>query len=217
MTLYLKDLFRARNTVLEMFQDRGYKLTGYKSILSKQTFEQFKNLKNIDIHIKNYIGKTEPFNILDTNKKLVRNDIYVKFLYTKKNTPSYIREIILDIYKMTKDINVKIILILKEKPNNTILKIIKDPRFCQLEIFWLKSLVFNITKHTYVPKHIPITDETEKQKLIDKFNISNFKQFPIILKTDPVNKYYNLKSGDLFKIIRKSMTSGISTVYRYVK
>ena len=84
MTLYLKDLFRARNTVLEMFRDREYKLTGYSNILNKQTFEQFKNLKNIDIHIKNYIDKTEPFEILDTKKKLVRNDIYVKFLYTKK-------------------------------------------------------------------------------------------------------------------------------------
>ena len=217
MTLYLKDLFRARNTVLEMFQDRGYKLTGYSNILNKQSFQQFKNLKNIDIHIKNYIGKTEPFEILDTTKKLVKNDIYVKFLYTKKNTPSYIREIILDIYKMNKDVNTKIVLVLKEKPNNTILKIIKDPRFCELEIFWLKFLVFNITKHTYVPTHIPITDEQEKQNVIDKYNISNLKQLPIILKTDPVNRYYNLKSGDLFKIIRKSLTSGTSTVYRYVK
>ena len=53
MTLYLKDLYRARNTVLEMLRDRGYKLTGYKKILSKQTFEQFKEQSNIDIHIKN--------------------------------------------------------------------------------------------------------------------------------------------------------------------
>ena len=47
MTLYLKDLYRARNTVLEMLLDRGYKLTGYKKILSKQTFEQFKEQSNI--------------------------------------------------------------------------------------------------------------------------------------------------------------------------
>ena len=217
MTLYLKDLYRARNTVLEMLLDRGYKLTGYKKILSKQTFEQFKEQSNIDIHIKNYIGKTEPYEILETKKKTVRNDIFVKFLYTKKIRPSYIREILLDIYKMSKDVNIKIILILKEKPNNTILKIIKDPRFCELEIFWLKCVVFNITQHSYVPEHIPITDEDTKQQIMEKHNITHLKQLPLILKSDPITKYYNLKSGDVFKVIRHSKTSGVSTLYRYVK
>ena len=35
--------------------------------------------------------------------------------------------------------------------------------------------------------------------------------------TDPVSRYYNAKVGDIFKIIRASVTSGYSTHYRLVK
>ena len=36
-------------------------------------------------------------------------------------------------------------------------------------------------------------------------------------KTLDIGNIKPLISGDLFKVIRKSLTSGISTVYRYVK
>ena len=60
-------------------------------------------------------------------------------------------------------------------------------------------------------------DEDTKQKIMGKHNITHLKQLPLILKSDPITKYYNLKSGDVFKVIRHSKTSGVSTLYRYVK
>ena len=41
--------------------------------------------------------------------------------------------------------------------------------------------------------------------------------FQVIYKTDPMARYYNLKRGDMIKIIRPCPTSGVSIAYRITK
>jgi len=48
------------------------------------------------------------------------------------------------------------------------------------------------------------------------YGIKKLKQFPKILKSDPVIKSLNAKPGDLIKITRKSNVTGESTYYRIV-
>ena len=40
-------------------------------------------------------------------------------------------------------------------------------------------------------------------------------QFPLLLKSDPMAKFYGVKNGNLCKIIRQSETSGQYISYRY--
>ncbi len=72
----------------------------------------------------------------------------------------------------------------------------------------------DISKHSFVPKHIKLTEE-EEQELLAHYNISK-KQLPAILKSDPAIRELNPKIGDIIKIIRKSATSGEYTFYRGV-
>lgn len=83
-----------------------------------------------------------------------------------------------------------------------------------LQVFDIKNLQFNISKHILVPKHEVIRDEKEIKSIIDKFSLKTKYQLPIILKTDAMAKYLGLKNGDIVKITRDSPTSGEYVMYR---
>lgn len=83
-----------------------------------------------------------------------------------------------------------------------------------VEVHTLNRLQVNITKHVLVPKHEVIHDKTVVDKLIEDFKLKNKYQLPMILKTDPIAKYYGMKSGDVVKITRNSPTAGEFIVYR---
>ena len=72
----------------------------------------------------------------------------------------------------------------------------------------------DITKHTFVPKHIKLSDD-EVAELLKKYNIS-IKQLPKISSKDPVIKDIETKTGDVFKIIRDSSTNKEAFFYRVV-
>ncbi len=72
----------------------------------------------------------------------------------------------------------------------------------------------DVLKHELVPEHKALSEE-EKQKLLDKFDIT-VKQLPRVLDTDPVVKQMNAKAGDVLEIKRKSISAGASLYYRHV-
>ena len=107
-----------------------------------------------------------------------------------------------------------IILIFKEKINNFNSKNIDEFNGINLQVFLIKELLFNISKHRLVPKHEVIKDVIVIDELVKTYNLKSKLQFPIILKTDPMAKYLNVQSGDLVKIVRISPSSGESMLYR---
>ena len=122
------------------------------------------------------------------------------------------------------DIN-HIIFVFKEKINSNNEKNIKSliaqynnsdktRTHVKVEMFEIRNLLFNITKHSYVPKHV-LLSTTEAEEVYDKYSIKNKTQLPIIYKTDPVAKYFDFKSGDLIRIMRGSTAIGESITYRY--
>lgn len=193
-------LYKARITVLEMMTDRGI---AYPASLNIDKIEQFRieyYSRNIDIFI-NHEGQR----------------IFIKFLINSKIKPNQIKDIIegLKTEYLEKETD-KLILVIKPKPNSTILKIIKEKEYRFVEIFWLNNVVFNITKHVLVPKHIKMTED-EIKTIMDKYYIVSKSTFPVMNRDDPIARYLNLSSGDVCKIIRKSITSGEYISYRVVK
>lgn len=83
-----------------------------------------------------------------------------------------------------------------------------------LEVFYIKDLLFNITHHEYVPQHVLLTQE-EKEQLLRERKVSESKLRKILI-TDPVARYYGGKRGQVFKIVRNSETAGKSIDYRIV-
>ena len=83
-------------------------------------------------------------------------------------------------------------------------------------IFWINQLTFNVTEHHLVPKHEIISQE-ELDQLIKNLNIKNVNSLPSIKMTDPISKFYGIKEGQVFKITRRSESSGECVVCRHCK
>jgi DNA-directed RNA polymerase I, II, and III subunit RPABC1 len=191
-------LYKVRNTVLEMLYDRGYVVPDIENI----SFEEFVikyNNKNIDIFIDDTLNNSK---------------IYVYFHNEIKNfSKGDLKNIIQKIVTQYNDENINLILLLREKENSTVTKELEKKQYENVEIFLKKNMIFNITHHIYVPKHIVLSNE-ESDEIVSKFNTPKIK-FPKILKTDPAARYFALKSGMMFKILRDSPEVGESISYRY--
>ncbi len=190
-------LFKVRKTVLEMIEDRNIKIP----VIDKNlTFEQFNvqyTANNIDIYI----------NDEENNKK-----VYIHFYNSDKSFgKKTLSDLIINITEKYQDDSILIILILKDKENNLVSKELQKPNYKNVEIFIQQSLIFNITRHVLVPEHRVLTEEEEKSLKFNK------KELPTILKTDPVAKYYGMKTGQICRIKRPSTVSGFTYYYRVVK
>jgi len=202
--------YRAKNTILEMLDLRGFNTEKYKNF----------SLNEIDVMYKAMDKKlTTESSPLDFDCERGENKCYVKFvLFTKlrvANTKTLIENMI-DEYVTEGD---TIIFVVKDKINNiesyeNLLGTYLEQKKIMVQIFWIDTLLINITKHELVPE-MRILNEEEKQDVFQKANISNFIQMPLILKTDPVAKFYGLIRGDMVEIIRPSPTGGVYKNYRY--
>jgi DNA-directed RNA polymerase I, II, and III subunit RPABC1 len=81
----------------------------------------------------------------------------------------------------------------------------------KFEIFSISELQYNIVEHRLVPKHVKLNSD-EAKPIKRKFG----SKLPVILKSDPISKYYNFSRGDIIKIIRKRNNEEYIT-YRIVK
>jgi DNA-directed RNA polymerase I, II, and III subunit RPABC1 len=195
----IKKNYKIRQTVLEMLNDRGHIIPEIENI----TFEEFLlkyNNRNIDIYINDSI----------------KHNVYIYFHNEVKNFgKSDLKNIIMKINSEYNDENINIILLLKDKENSAVSKELLKDQYKNIEIFLKKNMMFNITKHILVSKHIVLTKEEEKE-LLEKYNTTKGK-LPKIAKTDPIAKYYGMKTDQICKILRKSPEVGEYFYYRTVR
>ena len=194
-----KNLYKVRETILEMISDRGYDIPDEEKITLEQFIIKYNN-KNLDIFINNE----------NKNKK-----IYVYFHNEIKNFSKSDLTIIQQIINKYEDPNISFLLILNDKENSAISKELAKDTYKNVEIFLKKNLMFNISRHVFVPKHILLTPE-EEVKLLEIYNTTKGK-LPKISKTDPIAKYYGMKNDQICKIIRKSPEVGEYVYYRLVR
>lgn len=106
------------------------------------------------------------------------------------------------------------ILVLKEK-NPTGIKAVVDDYGFKVQVFDIKELQFNISKHHYVPRHRLIQSEEEINNILNnKLVINSRSKLPVILRTDPMAKFLNALPGSLIEITRFSPSSGEHLFYR---
>lgn len=81
-----------------------------------------------------------------------------------------------------------------------------------VEVFTDEELLENIIENIYVPTHIVLSEE-ESARYKEEYRLKS-TDIQRIFTTDPIAKYYNMKPGQLVKIIRPSLTAGEEIAFR---
>lgn len=199
--LRTKIYFRVRKTTMEMLEDRGYEVSAEDKNMN---YEDFTNrleenaIQLVATHPTNPVKMAYVTFILDSKSFSKKDLVALKALMDEKYPTNEVT-----------------VIIVQDKQTPQIAKELLNDEYKLYEIFSMKNLMFNITHHEIVPKHILLNQE-EIEVMLKIFKTTR-SQLPKLLTTDPVAKYYGMKAGDVCKIIRQSPMTGESYYYRILK
>lgn len=190
-----QELCQSFNVILEMLQDRGYNVDDVR--LSYNEVE----LSRI------YLGP-QPSSIVIPGTDGCKS---VRILYfTSQQVKTYLKSKDIE----SDDIHIHII-VLFEPLNHATLKTLTETyksKKSKCQLFNIKEVLINISKHILVPKHELMSKE-EQEQVLKQLNVTRV-QLPWILKTDPMARYLGLESLQIIRIISPSPTSGQYISYR---
>ena len=131
---------------------------------------------------------------------------------------SNIQEYIEDLFNLENILKTSdnLIIILKDEPNDSLIKIVKniwEQQNIFIILYYIKRLQFNIIDHQLVPSHKVLTRE-ESDNIKKKYNIQDNSQLPDISRFSPVALAIGLRPGDLCEIMRPSKTAIMAPFYR---
>lgn len=180
------EVVRAWATLREMFHDRGADASAMDHMSDAQLREMAERLAVFSVDV------TMP-----------TSSVRVIFCLAGKLRMSDL------VRRMSLDTNNVVIARDKLTPNSA--KALKDMPH---EVFELRELQYNVTRHYLVPKHEPIRDEQEISRIVAGLHIKSKLHMPLISRSDPVARYYALKPGQLVRIVRPSQSAGDYGLYR---
>ena len=154
--------------------------------------------------VKNEINNKASIDFLLENK--TKCSIYIvnaKLTSIVKGTP-------LDDF-LSNNIDIYKFIVIKDCAKKVVKQIDQD--YKNAEFFFEHEMLEDIPLKDFIPEHQVISLE-EKKELLTKFNEHDL---PIIFTTDMMSRYYGVKVGDIFRIIRPTLTSGKSVSYRRVQ
>jgi DNA-directed RNA polymerase subunit H (RpoH/RPB5) len=111
-----------------------------------------------------------------------------------------------------------IIIVSPSRPSESVMKVLighnADRDNVYVQIFDIRSLGFNISKHRKVPQH-RICKENEKPEIIKNYNLKSLEQMPKILSQDAMAKFIGARPGDVVEVVGLCETSADNLRYRY--
>ena len=202
-------------------------ITEEDGLLDKRNFKLHDKFKNIDFNILNLENS---YYIIAQNNNNPNYFIFIYFInttgflsktYKNKNINIFdSKKYIKDLYNINNinDIKLDIIIIFTKniKINNLIeKKLTEKMNLNNIQTFCYINLLFNITKHKYIPSYIKVISDINDINNICKIkNIKDVNQLPKINIIDPLANFYGLKIGDLFEFKRNNSNSGTYIYYR---
>jgi DNA-directed RNA polymerase subunit H (RpoH/RPB5) len=203
------DIDIVNTNIEEMLSCRGDDMSIFKEHLLSMNKEDFETDKNvIDI-------QTSNTSVIYALTKKLRKTIIDELKENIKDSNTNIQDFISKYGSKN-----NIILIFNNESISTAVKALLnkyDKLFQknggQLQYFTLRQLMFNPTKHEYVPIHTKLAEE-EVKEFMKEYMTRTKIHMHVILQSDPIAKWIGLKHGDIVRINRYNENSGESFSYR---
>ena len=204
-SVLVSKIYKSRNIILDLLKKRGFDTNDYEGFSINE------------VHIMN---TNKQLDLLLTNPKTKRK-VYVNYRHGKKISPGIIHEMVDDLFNVEEilDKEDELIIITKDKANDTTKKLLKhlyDTEGIFINVYSIDNYLFNILDHTLVHPH-RVLDETEKNAVYKKYNITKNSEIPEISRFDPVAIAIGLRPNQVCEIIRPSTSSITSMYYRICK
>ncbi len=200
-------LNKTRCILTEMLEYRGYDIS---NISPFTTFTGTDKLDKLSI------------NLSKNGKELIQVHYEVESTRTNhKKLTKRIEDIISKLESPEKSKDLTIIFLVRDGMTPSVkeaIRLLSEKYGVFIQIFPIRNLMYNCTKHKSVPQHIRITKteyEVYLQDFLDSLHIESLENLPKIFDTDPVAMFIGLRPGEMCKIIRPSMSAGEHIVYRY--
>lgn len=214
------DLFNVKITQIQMMIDRGYNIPESEKAMLNMTKEQFISYleKLVTGEVDNeWVPYLDSINFPESSKYTERTllgNVYSKrdendkrdkrcmVIFVDQDGGQQVIKIIADaIVVIVEGIETGIkydeLILVSKIPFSTVSKkCISDLRYTDHWVFFDKELIFNVSKHVYVPKHTLMS--REESIVIKKI----YKHMEQISEDDPVVKYYGWKVGGVVLIER---------------
>ncbi|AFM98620.1 DNA-directed RNA polymerase subunit Rpb5 [Encephalitozoon hellem ATCC 50504] len=197
MASELRALCLSRNTTIEMVKDRGYTTTQ-----EVQPLESFREKYPFALTKRSSLN----FVCVDVDRPVA-----IHFGDDEKMGKKSF-EGLLSQYE--KDNIFHLILILPQMPSPAVMSMIALNAKFNVEIFLVEEMMFNKTKHSWVPPHRILSRE-ERENVFKSLKLGP-GDLPRILRSDVIARYYGARQGDVVEIVRRSRTAGESIYYRIV-
>lgn len=198
----ITEVFKARGNILKQLEFQGFNTTDYNGSNINEVNSMF-NSKQLDMLVKKQDSEIKT---------------YVKFHLSKSLRFNNIQEYIEDLYSLENILEPSdnLVIILKDEPNDSLVKIVKniwEQQNIFIILYNIKRLQFNIIDHELVPKHRVMSEE-EANEIKKKYNIQDNSQIPDISRFSPVSLAIGLRPGSMCEIMRPSKTAIMAPFYR---
>jgi len=197
---YHQQLNEVKTNLIKMIVNRNFIL---KENENKYIEKLIKNV-NDDQEYEIQLDNESNYNTTIKNKKIIIKIFDYKIASINKT--SSIGEFII---KNDKNYKILIVQDINQKSSNLI-----NSYESPTEIFKIKDLMINKVDHILVPTHI-VLDEKEGKQVLESY-CARKRDMNLIKSNDPIARYYNMKPGEIVKIIRPSIMTSETFSYRLV-
>ena len=206
-------LFRSRNTLLNILQEKGYDIKPYEKFGPWEIEAMYVNEK------KNALGMN--LHKIDSKDTIQNCLVIYRLNRLKQSIATFVAQFVeegSDVYISDPE-STEVFVILDEPVNNVevfntdALKCLYEKKL-RIYFFQAHSLVNNPQDHVLVPKH-SLVSKDEIPELKKKLNIQSISNLPFIrFHQDIQSRLLGAIPGDVIKIVRPSPSSGEETIYR---
>lgn len=201
----MRQLWKARDTVIEMLKDRSFAAT--QQPLTYSEFMGRYPTAETSAEVLNFVATKS---IQESGEERLLS-LAVHFTTDEKLSKAALEKLVNEYISQAIS---TVILVTPSKLNPSCKAFLKATAI-SVEHFLMDELQLNVTKHVLVPRH-RIISQIEKEELLKRLRTVS-DNLPVILTADPVCRYVGGQPGDVIEIERKSLTAGTALYYRIVK